>query len=71
MIVPSSGPFGATFPIPSVAARHLPLTRGVGPQGADSGRSGVPPLRANRNISGRAGEDIRPYDVSEGVFELA
>ena len=24
---------GAPFPIPSVAARHLPLTRGVGPQG--------------------------------------
>ena len=26
-------PFGPPVPIPSVASRHLPLTRGVGPQG--------------------------------------
>ena len=31
---------GAPFPIPSVAARHLPLTRGVGPQGEGLKRAG-------------------------------
>ena len=50
---------------------YLSLRKARCPQRADSGRPGVPPLRANRNISGRAGEDTRPYDVSEGVFELA
>ena len=40
------------------------------PHRSVSGRPGVPPLRANRNISGRAGEDTRPYDVSEGAFDL-
>ena len=30
---PHPPPSGAPFPIPSVASRHLPLTRGVGPQG--------------------------------------
>ena len=30
---PSSAPFGAPVPIPCVAAPHLPLTRGVAPQG--------------------------------------
>ncbi len=30
---PHPPPSGAPVPIPSVAARHLPLTRGVGPQG--------------------------------------
>ena len=31
---------GAPFPIPSVASRHLPLTRGVGPQGEGLKRAG-------------------------------
>src|SRR5699024_8002418 len=31
----------ATFPIPSVASRHLPLIRGVGPQGEGLKRAGI------------------------------
>ena len=41
MIVPSSGPFGATFPIPSVASRHLPTPFGLRP---------FPPDRGNRPL---------------------
>ena len=28
---PSSAPYGGTFPTPFVAARHFPLTGGIGP----------------------------------------
>ena len=39
-------------------------------QGNAGGHMG-PPLRANRNISGRAGEDTRPYSASEDAFALS
>ena len=39
-------------------------------QGNAGGHMG-PPLRANRNISGRADEDTRPYSASEDAFALS
>ena len=47
---PHPPPSGAPFPIPSVPSGHLPLTRGVGPQGEGLGntkrdRSGTCPLK--------------------------
>ena len=39
-------------------------------QGNAGGHMG-PPLRANRNILGRADEDTRPYSASEDVFALS
>ena len=36
---PHPPPSGAPFPIPSVPSGHLPLTRGVGPQGEGLGKT--------------------------------
>ena len=42
------------FPIPSVASRHLPLTRGVGPEGKAFG--GRVPVRSSDKRSRKAGQ---------------
>ena len=38
-LAPHPPPSGAPFPIPSVPSGHLPLTRGVGPQGEGLGKT--------------------------------
>ena len=48
---PHPAPSGPPFPIPSVASRHLPLTRGVGPQGEGLKRGGEIPPKKNTPIS--------------------
>ena len=51
---------GAPIPIPSVAARHLPLTRGVGPQGkAEGGREGG--NRTGSVGSDKSGAEVEPH----------
>ena len=54
---PHPPPSGAPFPIPSVASRHLPLTRGVGPRGEGFFLGGAPssaPLRGHLPPRGKA-----------------
>ena len=48
---PHPAPSGPPFPIPSVASRHLPLTREVGPQGEGLKRGGEIPPKKNTPIS--------------------
>ena len=60
-----------TFPIPSVAARHLPLIRGVGPQGKAFGRPSVPSLRRATDYWGNGGRGKPlPYGFSGSYLGL-
>ena len=60
-----------TFPIPSVAARHLPLIRGVGPQGKAFGRPSVPSLRRATDYWGNGGSGKPlPYGFSGSYLGL-
>ena len=68
---PHPPPSGAPSPIPSVAARHLPLIRGVGPQGKAFGRPSVPSLRRATDYWGNGGSGKPlPYGFSGSYLGL-